>query len=49
MKEAQYLGVAPWELLEQPVVWRSWARMAARAESEARRQKQASRTRKGLG
>jgi hypothetical protein len=47
MKEAQFMGVAPWLLLEQPVIWRKWARMASSAEAEAQRQKNASRARKG--
>lgn len=47
IKEAEYLGVAPWELHEQPVIWRHWARMASAAEAEARKQKQASKSRKG--
>lgn len=47
MQEAKYLGVAPWDLMEQPVIWRKWAQMASVAETEARKQKQASHTRKG--
>jgi len=29
------LGVAPWELLEQPFVWTEWALMAQNAEAGA--------------
>lgn len=46
MRAAKYLGVAPWELMEQPFVWEQWARAAENAENEAERQKQESRRRK---
>lgn len=46
IREAKYLGVAPWDLLAQPMVWRSWARWAQTAEAEAQRQKAASSARK---
>lgn len=35
IKAARYLGVAPWDLLEQPVIWRRWAEAAEFAEAEA--------------
>lgn len=44
---AKYLGVAPWDLHSQPVIWQSWADMAERAENSAAAQKRASATRKG--
>lgn len=28
IKAARYLGVAPWELLEQPAIWVDWALLA---------------------
>lgn len=33
---ARYLGVPPWELVEQPSEWMDWALAAQSAESEAR-------------
>lgn len=35
VRAARYLGVAPWELLEQPVAWMEWALTAESAENEA--------------
>lgn len=35
LKAARYLGVAPWELLEQPRMWFEWALTAQAAENEA--------------
>lgn len=32
---AKYLGVAPWDLLEQPAIWTEWALMAGEADAEA--------------
>ncbi len=32
IRAARYLGVPPWELLKQPVVWTRWAEAAAHAE-----------------
>ncbi len=32
---ARYLGVAPWDLLEQPIWWRDKALIAATAEAQA--------------
>jgi hypothetical protein len=29
------MGVAPWELLEQPAAWTDWALIAESAEAEA--------------
>ena len=52
MKDAEYLGVAPWDLLEQPVIYRRWAQQARKAEGESRRQREASKSRKqgkGIG
>ncbi len=36
MQAAKYLGVAPWELMEQSVYWRNKAIIALSAENEAR-------------
>lgn len=36
MRAAKYLGVAPWELSEAPVFWRSAALEAESAENRAR-------------
>lgn len=52
LKAAKYLGVAPWDLLEQPVHWREWAIQAERAEQESQKQieeaqKRRARTPKG--
>ena len=33
---ARYLGVAPWELLDQPSEWQEWALAAQAAENDAR-------------
>ena len=41
IRAAKYLNVAPWELLERPSVWTSWANMAQDAEFESQKQKQA--------
>lgn len=46
IRSAKYLGVAPWDLLDQPKVWRNWARWAENAENEAERQKTESARRK---
>jgi hypothetical protein len=35
VRAARYLGVAPWELLEQQSAWMDWALMAESAENEA--------------
>jgi len=35
IRAARYLGVAPWDLARQPVVWRDWALIAESAEAEA--------------
>ena len=35
MRAARYLGVAPWELLQQPAAWLHWAITAETAEQEA--------------
>jgi len=35
MRAARYLGVAPWDLYEQPVYWQRWAIEAESAENEA--------------
>ena len=32
VRAARYLGVAPWDLLEQSEAWRSWAAIAEQAE-----------------
>jgi hypothetical protein len=34
---ARYLGVAPWELVDQPAEWLEWALSAQSAEAEAAR------------
>ena len=36
---AKYLGVAPWDLLEQPKIWRDWAMQGAGAEAQAQKSK----------
>lgn len=33
---ARYLGVAPWELVDQPSEWMDWALAAQSAESQAK-------------
>jgi len=35
LKAARYLGVAPWELNQQPRMWLEWALTAQAAENEA--------------
>jgi hypothetical protein len=36
LRAARYLGVAPWQLAERPLVWQEWALTAEAAENEAR-------------
>ncbi len=36
IRAAKYLGVAPWDLVEQPAVWMDWALIAEKAEFAAR-------------
>ena len=43
---AKFLGVPPWELLEQPIYWKRWALEAASAEGGARQNKEAASNRK---
>lgn len=38
VQEAKQLGVAPWDLLKQPVFWRSVARACLDAENYAHNQ-----------
>lgn len=47
IRAAKYLGVAPWDLLSQPKVWKNWAEWAENAENAARNQKEAAAARKG--
>ena len=35
IRAARYLGVKPWELLEQPKAWMDWASICESAELEA--------------
>lgn len=35
LRAARYLRVAPWELLERPLAWQTWAILAESAEAEA--------------
>lgn len=35
IRAARYLGVAPWDLLERPLIWTVWARLFEDAENEA--------------
>lgn len=37
IRAARYLGVAPWELAQQPRQWMDWANIAQNAEAEAAR------------
>jgi hypothetical protein len=39
IQAARYLGVAPWELLEQPLFWQETALASQRAESSAAKQR----------
>lgn len=32
---AKWLGVPPWELIRQPIVWQEWGRAAMNAEAGA--------------
>lgn len=34
VRAARYLGVAPWDLYERPLIWQTWALMADKAEIE---------------
>jgi hypothetical protein len=36
IRAAKYMGVAPWELIDQPKCWAEWALAAESAEVEAR-------------
>lgn len=40
IRAARYLGVAPWEMLEQPSLWLGWALASERAENEAAAERQ---------
>jgi len=40
IKAARYLGVAPWELAEQPTEWVAWAYACQSAEAEAQPRQQ---------
>ena len=35
LRAARYLGVAPWDLMQQSSLWTGWALTAERAEAEA--------------
>ena len=37
LRAAKYLGVAPWDLNRQPLVWRLWAHEAEGAEAAAQK------------
>jgi hypothetical protein len=37
MTAAKWMGVPPWDLLEQPAIWTDWALAAIHAENEAQR------------
>jgi hypothetical protein len=37
LRAARYLGVAPWELLRQPLYWQEWALTAESVEAEVER------------
>lgn len=39
IQAAKYLGVPPWDLAAQPVIWRNWAFASMRAEDHAQKQK----------
>jgi hypothetical protein len=39
MTAARYMGVDPWELIEQPLCWTRWALDSMHAEQESERQK----------
>jgi hypothetical protein len=43
---AKALGVAPWELAAQPLVWQEWAMTAEEAEHNYREEKQRHSSRK---
>lgn len=34
IRAARYLGVPPWDLLDQPLLWQHWALMAEMTEGE---------------
>jgi len=36
IQDAKYLGVDPWELLKQGLVWRIWAQKGMNAEKQAK-------------
>ena len=37
LQAARYLGVAPWDLIKQSVVWTDWALIAMSAEHDAQK------------
>lgn len=37
LRAARYLGVAPWELLRQPLYWQEWALTAEAVDAEVER------------
>lgn len=50
IRSAKYLGVPPWDLLDKPIIWQSWAAEAEAAEAQAEAQISANNSRKsGLG
>ena len=46
LRAAKYLGVAPWDLALQPLVWEQWAIEALAAEGAAEEEMMRQRTRK---
>ena len=46
VQAAKYLGVAPWELLRQPMYWTEWAIHAHQAEAHAQKAQQEREQRK---
>lgn len=45
IRAARYLGVAPWEMMDQPKVWIEWALAAESAENHAMQQQQKAKAR----
>jgi hypothetical protein len=40
LKAAQVLGVAPWDLVEKPLIWQEWALAASYVEDFVRKEQQ---------
>lgn len=47
VQAAKYLGVAPWDLMRQPIYWTEWAIHSNHAEATAQKNQQERQQRRG--